>query len=421
MTDHNRKQLDPLSITQAIVELGLPKLQAASEYARTCMSMLAAGVPRSEVPRVLNVDDADVKDTHALRAISKWGEEPDGLLAVCGPVGTGKSWAAARLVLKRLRGGRRSTWLPLVAWPAHDLDAQGRWVSEADRAPLLVLDDLGAGLTSPRADKSGGGYGGHLRNVVEGVLLRAIAEGRPAILISNGSREEVEAYLDGRIVDRTAMSGGFVEIDAKTKSLRDKSRTQLDAFGRWPRWAAAVRLLEQFGVDGQRFALEAQRLHNTRGEEAREELRAHHKRGAEVLDLDRADVLARARVVDALTTELLGEVSRKLGVEVSEPTFDAVAQALGKRIGLARQSTLAGYTGPRDYAPPPELPRLDSEQARRARESMAPLGYTVAPSKMGGYILKHGGRALSFDWPTAEQAWISCHQQHQQQTTEASA
>lgn len=411
----NTKQMT--SISQAIVELGLAQLQAAAAYCRTAMAMLSTGIPRAEAARLLELTEAETIETQALTYVRKWAASPEGLLVVCGPYGCGKSMAGQLVALERYRAGLRTRWLPLAAWPAHDLDAQGRWVADADAAPLLVLDDLGAGLTNPKAD--GGGYGGHLRDVAEGVILRAIADGRGVLLISNGSEASLVAWLGGRLEDRLRTAGGFKEIPEDTPSQRKRGRVELDGAGRWPAWARAAELLDFFGCAGEdygrRFLLEAQRLGASRDPDDRKRLTGLCRRGASMLGLDRGPVIAQAKLIDERTAEMLTDAKRVLGVDVAEPTFEAIADALARKTGMrhAEQAAeLRGYTGPRDYAPPPDLPPLDSDRAREARAVMMPMGYRVKPSSMGGFRLFFRENELSYGWPSEGQAWISAHDEH---------
>lgn len=151
-------------------------------------------------------EGARLIETVALAAARQWRASAATLLVLAGNVGTGKSLAAAWALLDYLQattkpnpwGQRIAADVPLWC-DAPCLTRFAPWderITELERAPIFVLDDLGQEEATPRGLAT-----------IDSLLTRRDAEGRPTIITTNvfGSVFR-EAYGD-RIIDRLRQSG----------------------------------------------------------------------------------------------------------------------------------------------------------------------------------------------------------------------
>lgn len=376
-------------IASAIVELGTPRVEQLRAYHRTAVSMLAAGAQREDLAVAMTLDAADLEHTQALDDIGRWGKSPRGLLTVIGPKGCGKTLAAMRLTVERHAAGHSSRWLPLVTWPTHDRDRQRDWLARAEAARLLVLDDVGAGATN----------GDYLRDIVEGIILERIAGAHPTLLISNAKPSEIEHYLGARLWDRMNTAGGVVDIPLDTPSLRSRATFDLDRFGRWPRWADAVRLLERLGDESAPWSRFDRQVRTLSGRELTEYMREV----ADDLSLERAHVRACAVTMADRWAAAFEDAGRAFGLDVESATITGISQAIARKLESRRDVAV----GARAMGVAPALPPLDGDAARQARERLRPLGFDVRSTRLRGFELLFNKTPLSDEWPSAEQAWLA--------------
>ena len=314
------------AIAIAIAELGEARLQAAAELDRLCLSLVASGLPRVELALALECDAP--LDTESLRKISLWMRAPSGGLAVVGPAGCGKTFAAQRGVIARARAGLRSCWLPAVSWDGYSRDAQRRWIADGLAAQLLVVDDLGAGVTG-----SGGWVQRAVESEIEGMLMTRMGEGRPTLILANGSEASITEQLGGRLVSRMRAAGGFVFLPDGSPDLRAGVRQPtINTSGRWPRWQADRDLLELVGHDDTGSWHRLIRMAVDGGsDESQAASREQLRRVAALLELDPVAVRRVALGHTPREHALMQYASKVLDTPVEEYSFGGLARALAAK------------------------------------------------------------------------------------------
>lgn len=138
----------------------------------------------------------------ALEAASLYSENPDGWLVILGPSGSGKTHLAAAVANRCVEDGR-----PVFFIPAPQLLDQlrpsgfvaienGEW-SETEslfqqvvNAPLLVLDDLGAGSQTPWAEEK-----------MDQILTSRYNARRPTVVTSGMDRSSLPDRMRTRLLD----------------------------------------------------------------------------------------------------------------------------------------------------------------------------------------------------------------------------
>lgn len=278
----------PVYQARAIADLAAERVRNAWRYLDRWAALESAGVPAGDRDAFL----AKPLDTEPLAKVRRWWESGErGLLVLVGDVGTGKGYAAARWVLDRRKRGLATHWLAAEVLGAMDFKRRDAALARALDAPALVLDDIGSGATQ----------GEHLQAQLTGVIKTGIDELQSMIVISNGSQDEMRAWLGPRIVDRCQVAGGFVPI-ASRDSMRTRSTVELDGYGRGPEWYRAHRIVSIVGVrEVQRYDEAGDALHLDLDVGEALEAAARRKgfeackQARELLDLDEAEVVAKAR------------------------------------------------------------------------------------------------------------------------------
>jgi hypothetical protein len=167
---------------------GLSMYERAHRMGSTARILEQAGMPRVALADAFR-EDGDLSETTALAAARRWAASPvpadewetvqrveprrTGLLVFAGPMGTGKTQAAATLMRLRVEAGRRAgRWFGCRGLALRDLDELDRLAATLLAEPFLVLDDVGgegsrgkkadellASLVSRRADQEPGPRG----------------------------------------------------------------------------------------------------------------------------------------------------------------------------------------------------------------------------------------------------------------------
>lgn len=373
------------AIASAIAELGQPRLDAAAAYARTCIDLVAAGIPRVEL--ALALDCERPIDTVSMRKVQRWAANPSGCLAMVGPNGCGKSFAAQRMAIERHARGQRTCWLAAVEWDRYDKTAQARWVAAGLSAQLLVVDDLGAGSTG-----AGGYVQADAESEVERMIVDRMGDGRPTAVLVNGNEESVSRQLGGRIWSRMRRSGGTVYLPEDSEDLREGTEEPpINTLGRWPRWQAAADLLDLVGHDDQgswhRLIRRCSDGDYMRDVAAR-------------LGLNRAEVIEHAKRIPSNERALAAEAARVLRVDVVDYSLDGVLAAIVAKQKREREVT----PGARTLGPHPVDVHPSGDDGRRARKLAEPLGFEVV-KRRDGFELHHRGRPLSTGWASLDAAW----------------
>lgn len=160
-----------------------------------------AGIPRKYHRAKLSGLTPAVQGT-----VEEWATGPD-FLTFLGPVGCGKTWAAAAaakewLVLHEGRGSVRWVESPTLIREMRDFETAGDTFERYGRAGLLVLDDLGAERDTEYASEQ-----------VLALISRRYDWERPTVVTTNVPAEELMKYhprLASRILSgkRICLSGG---------------------------------------------------------------------------------------------------------------------------------------------------------------------------------------------------------------------
>lgn len=168
-------------------------------------------VPKIHADPVLGGDE--LQETTAIVALRQWKFSKAMLVVLAGDVGTGKSLAAAYALWDHL-----VTRTPVNPWgqkvapdgrlwiAAPHLARLKSWspeVAEVERAPILVLDDLGEERTSDESVE-----------LISSLLTTRMGNMLPTIVTTNLNGESFQARYGARIIDRIKQSG----LDANGKA-----------------------------------------------------------------------------------------------------------------------------------------------------------------------------------------------------------
>ena len=160
--------------------------------------LVASGVRLSEQD-IRTIAAGKASDTKAIRAITRFmDQEKFRILFLCGPVGTGKTFAAAHSIADN--GGGifvRSRHLPVVMNPIGDMRER------IERASLVLLDDLG--LEDPNDPKWGNAW-------FEFVDSRQ-CNGK-TIITTNLDQAKMRARYDERVLSRLAACAFAMKVEA---------------------------------------------------------------------------------------------------------------------------------------------------------------------------------------------------------------
>jgi hypothetical protein len=328
----------PQMIAAAIADLGGDVVRESWHFAECYRVLGAAGVPPLELRHGLEQVE---RPTEPLAIMRKWGATgARGLLIFCGKNGRGKSHAGVRWAIERREHRLTTLWLPCADYPAEDYGwdergekvwgLQSAWKNKAKAARALVLDDIGAAETK-RSDA---------QSAVEGVLMHRIAAGLPTMLISNAEEAEIKRWLGGRIMSRLNYGGGLHAFNGG-KDLRETMPPlpDLDSFGRSPRLARALELLDVIGCEDDGDRLLVGRTLEYAG------TNAACVRACNLLGLDRAVVRARAAAMMEADRELIRRTCAEYDVEtdVADLTYTELREVFVRIIdaGTAKREAAA--------------------------------------------------------------------------------
>ena len=170
----------------------------------------AWGVPSKDIPRIV---DKNFERTRALAEISAFEEQRFALLVLSGPVGCGKTTAAAQWLT---RARRRATFVklePRMFLPVAQCARLNRFDDNAmvlvERARALVLDDLGAEYLDDK---------GAFTSLLDSIIDARYRHLLPTVITTNLRAAEFKARYGERTIDRLRERGEFIEL--KGASLR---------------------------------------------------------------------------------------------------------------------------------------------------------------------------------------------------------
>lgn len=146
----------------------------------------------------------------AERYVAKFPEQPGASLIFCGKPGTGKTHIACGIGNALIEAGQRVVFATVLSAirSIKETYRQGSECSEADAiaalvAPaVLIMDEVGAQTGSE-----------HEKMLMFEIINERYQECRATILISNLTRDELDAYLGDRMMDRFREGGAVVAFD----------------------------------------------------------------------------------------------------------------------------------------------------------------------------------------------------------------
>lgn len=155
----------------------------------------------------------------AIAAVRDFTLFGDGVLAIVGSPGTGKTQAACVAIAESAFLGRRSRYTTVVEMMANlkerfdqKHDGESNWLSDFSALGLLVIDEIGE---APQSE-----YGAAMFNRLVDLRYREL---RPTIMAGNVAPDQIVSVVGARVVDRCREGGGLVN------------------FSGWPSWRAAAR------------------------------------------------------------------------------------------------------------------------------------------------------------------------------------
>lgn len=178
------------------------------------------GVPRKDIERVLagKLDENEPLEVAraymaALRSCSR-GDTPRSTLVLSGPVGCGKTTAAAYLLAAYEAPWARHPHPPvfvavsrLIRWNRFD----DKSMAALERASALVVDDLGSEYIDDK---------GAFLSFFDGLLNARYADWLPTVITTNLTASQFAGRYGARSVDRLREVGQFVEISAASMRRR---------------------------------------------------------------------------------------------------------------------------------------------------------------------------------------------------------
>jgi len=227
--------LSPQHLARAVAELMEPRVKLAWAYLDAWSKLSWSHVPVDDIR--LYLDAKEHRETMAMAAVAKYAKQPQGMLVMHGPKGSGKTFGAVHFAYLRTLEHRSTVWLSASAWVAYDARKRKALLARAHTARALVVDDLGSGSSKPSE---------WFAEDLTGILQDR--GHRSTVISCNGKRAEVEAWLGDRLVDRLEVAGGIVSIPLDTPSMRGPVRDDLDDHGHGSRWKAAKHLVDLVGV-----------------------------------------------------------------------------------------------------------------------------------------------------------------------------
>lgn len=164
------------------------------------------GIPSKDIPAIA---DGTLCPTPALAAVEAFENERATVLVLSGPVGCGKTTAAAQWLVQATGRGR-GTYIesgpPLflaIAQYARLNRFDDTAVTRVECADALVLDDLGAEYLDDK---------GAFTSLLDGLVDARYRHVLPTVITTNLRAEEFKARYSARTIDRLRERGEFVEL-----------------------------------------------------------------------------------------------------------------------------------------------------------------------------------------------------------------
>lgn len=417
---------EPRHISAAIVELGHDVVTRAWHYLLDWHALERAGVPAHTRRRALlvpplatDLQPIELERTVPLNLCERWAARGTGGVLIGSP-GTGKSLAAARWLLAFARLGRSVVWAQAGGWkPGKDHDRDRERVLAAS---VVVLDDVGRGAVS-----------GWLLDTVNELACLRLDAGKPTIVISNLARYTVKgldrprALLDDPTADRYSGRVECIDGDSLRTSEPDgEPGEDLDSLrrdGRGRAWLRAAEIIELVGAhdrgstrlvvgQGARWGLDESerpefglaltvRLASLTRTHDAAAAALEARRACRVLGIDAAQASARAREIEATSTD----------VDANAAMAEAMLAALERDVPRRPRSE------PRAEPRSLEQQREHDAALRATRErfgdapartwsvpALRGVGYRVERGREG-WTLKHLERELADKISTESAAW----------------
>ncbi|HUU21784.1 MAG TPA: ATP-binding protein [Phycisphaerae bacterium] len=146
----------------------------------------------------------------------EWAHDPDGIVFISGPVGSGKSWLAVSMLAEAMLVASAPPaacrYISERGYLDHlkaTFDRDGATPSyppanDPSKATLLILDDCGSGYLTD--------WG---RDAVAGLVEHRHGEGLPTIITSNLMLDDLASTIDGRTASRISEHGHLWELSGR--------------------------------------------------------------------------------------------------------------------------------------------------------------------------------------------------------------
>ena len=181
--------------------------EAADPAAAARRELLSTGWAERVLDSAANADERQP----AITFVKSWGVEANSALVLSGPIGSGKTTAAAWWAMHRRPSTRFLRAAEFATMSRYDAEARQRWAD----ARALVLDDLGTEYLDAK--------GSFLVDLDE-LVDRFYAHRRPLLITTNCTRDEFRRRYGERVYDRLRECGAWKSASGESLRRRRSSR-----------------------------------------------------------------------------------------------------------------------------------------------------------------------------------------------------
>ena len=192
------------------------RVRATEEARQRRQTHASWGIPLKDIEAI---GTGHLRETAATRILAAFAEDrTTELLVLSGPVGCGKTTAAAQWLC---RAREAPSWLetqPPLFLPVAQFERTSRYSAQAmsrmERARALVLDDLGAEYLDDK---------GAFVALLDSLIDARYRDLRPTVITTNLHASQFAARYGERTVDRIRERGRFVELAGESQRRKGGS------------------------------------------------------------------------------------------------------------------------------------------------------------------------------------------------------